>query len=358
MKLITLFLVGLLSLFLLGCSNAHQRRQASSKKTESNDLRRQTSSKKTESNELIYEIYADDLWATVVNIKEPKGRKVIFPEGGKQRSVVIRKDVTNDQKADLLIDLGACGTGGCLYGLFVKVAEHRFKLAFFDYLKNPAFVKNIEGDLVLQSSEETEAGNPYRVHYTEYRFEKKSATFKLDTTYIFEEHFSRNTVIDSLYFQLTCKDHHPENMLGKSEVKITNVRTGKLIQVIRSDEFWFNQELSFDYKDVNFDGYKDLLFSTGYGGSYGSPTNNYYLFDTTRNRFVYHAGLTEQEQRSCWLLEFNAQKKQVISNEKSGAGWHRTSTFVFKDGKLKLVKRVTEEYDYTGRPHKKTEVFH
>ena len=343
MKLITHFLVGLLSLLLLGCSNAHQRRQ--------------TSSKKTESNELIYEIYADDLWATVVNIKEPKGRKVIFPEGGKQRSVVIRKDVTNDHKADLLIDLGACGTGGCMYGLFVKVAEHRFKLAFFDYLKNPAFIKNKKGELVLQSSEETEAGNPYRVHFTEYRFEKKTATFKLDTTYIFEEHFSRNTVIDSLYFQLSCKDYDPKNMFGNSEVKISNVRTGKLMQVIKSDEFWIDQNLGFDYKDVNFDGYKDLLFSTGNGGSYGSPTNNYYLFDTTRNRFVYHAGLTEQEQRSCWLLEFNAQKKQVISHEKSGCCWHRTSTFVFKEGKLKLVKRHTEGMDVRDRLIKKTEYF-
>jgi hypothetical protein len=333
-----LFIISLTCLLFISCSNNEQ------------TTKHQT--KTTKNRELIYEIHADDLWAKFVNIKEPKGRKVVFPEGGKQRSVVLRKDVTNDQKADLLIKLGACGTGGCMYGLFVKVAEHRFKLAFFDYLKNPALVKNKKGELVLQSSEETEPGNPYRVHFTEYCFEKNTATFKLDTTYIFEEHFSRNTVIDSLYFQLTCKDHDPENFLGKSEVKITNLLTGKLIQVIRSEEFWFNQNMGFGYEDVNFDGYKDLLFSTGHGGSYGSPTNNYYLFDTTRNRFVYHAGLTEQEQRSCWLLEFNAQKKQVISHEKSGCCWHRTSTFEFKDGKLKLVKRYTDDM-----ATKKTEYF-
>ena len=333
-----LFIISLTCLLFIRCSN--------------NDQTTKYQTKTPKNRELIYEIHADDLWAKFVNIKEPKGRKVIFPEGGKQRSVVFRKDVTNDQKADLLIELGACGTGGCLYGLFVKVAEHRFKLAFFDYLKNPAFVKNKKGELVLQSSEETEAGNPYRVHFTEYRFEKKTATFKLDTTYIFEEHYSRNTVIDSLYFQLTCKDHDPENMFGKSEVKITNLLTGKLIQVIRSDEFWFNQNMGFGYEDVNFDGYKDLLFFTGHGGSYGSPTNNYYLFDTTRNRFVYHAGLTEQEQGSCGPLEFKIQKKQVISHEKSGCCWHRTSTFEFKDGKLKLVKRYTDDM-----ATKKTEYF-
>lgn len=277
---------------------------------------------------------------------------MIFPDGGKQLSVVIRKDINKDRKADLLVQIGGSETRGALYGLFLKVAEHQFKLAFYDYLKNPAFIKNKDGEFVLQSSEDLKAGDSYRVRFMEYRLENKSATFKLDTTYIFEEHFSRNTVIDSLYFQLTCKDHDPENYLGKSEVKITNLRTGKLIQVIRSEEFWFNQELSVDYKDVNFDGYKDLLLSTGYGGSYGSPTNNYYLFDTTRNRFVYHAGLTEQEQRSCWLLEFNAQKKQVISHEKSGCCWHRTSTFEYKEGKLKLVKRYTDDM-----ATKKTEYF-
>jgi hypothetical protein len=336
-----LFIISLTCLLFIRCSNNEQ------------TTKHQT--KATKNRELIYEIHADDLWANFVNIKEPKGRKVVFPDGGKQLSVVIRKDINKDRKADLLVQIGGSETRGALYGLFLKVAEHQFKLAFYDYLKNPAFVKNKDGEFVLQSSEDLEAGDSYRVRFMEYRLENKSATFKLDTTYIFEEHFShfsRNTVIDSLYFQLTCKDHDPENMFGKSEVKITNLRTGKLIQVIRSEEFWFNQELSVDYKDVNFDGYKDLLFSTGYGGSYGSPTNNYYLFDTTRNRFVYHAGLTEQEQRSCWLLEFNAQKKQVISHEKSGCCWHRTSTFEFKDGKLKLVKRYTDDM-----ATKKTEYF-
>ncbi len=313
--------------------------------------------KTSESKALIYEIHADDLWAKFVNIKEPKGRKVIFPKGGKQLSVLIRKDVNKDRKADLLVQIGSSETRGCLYGLFVKVAEHQFKLAFYDYLKNPAFIKNKNGEFVLQSSEDLEAGNPYRLRFTEYRLEKSSTTFEFDTTYIFEEHFSRNTVIDSLYFQLTCTDHDPENMLGKSTVKISNARTGKIIQVIKSDDFWFNQNMSFGYEDVNFDGYKDLLLSTGHGGSYGSPTNNYYLFDPTLKRFVYHAGLTEQEQGSCWLLEFNTQKKQVTSNEKSGCCWHRTSTFEFKDGKLKLVKRYTEGYDQRDRLIKKTEVF-
>ena len=333
-----LFIISLTCLLFIRCSNNEQ------------TTIHQT--KATKNRELIYEIHADDLWANFVNIKEPKGRKVVFPDGGKQLSVVIRKDINKDRKADLLVQIGGSETRGALYGLFLKVAEHQFKLAFYDYLKNPAFIKNKDGEFVLQSSEDLEAGDSYRVRFMEYRLENKSATFKLDTTYIFEEHFSRNTVIDSLYFQLTCKDHDPENMFGKSEVKITNLRTGKLIQVIRSEEFWFNQELSVDYKDVNFDGYKDLLLSTGYGGSYGSPTNNYYLFDTTRNRFVYHAGLTEQEQRSCWLLEFNVQKKQVISHEKSGCCWHRTSTFEFKDGKLKLVKRYTDDM-----ATKKTEYF-
>lgn len=333
-----LFIISLTCLLFIRCSN--------------NEHTTKHQTKTTKNRELIYEIHADDLWANFVNIKEPKGRKVIFPDGGKQLSVVIRKDINKDRKADLLVQIGGSETRGALYGLFLKVAEHQFKLAFYDYLKNPAFIKNKDGEFVLQSSEDLEAGDSYRVRFMEYRLENKSATFKLDTTYIFEEHFSRNTVIDSLYFQLTCKDHDPENYLGKSEVKITNLRTGKLIQVIKSEEFWFNQELSVDYKDVNFDGYKDLLLSTGYGGSYGSPTNNYYLFDTTRNRFVYHAGLTEQEQRSCWLLEFNAQKKQVISHEKSGCCWHRTSTFEYKEGKLKLVKRYTDDM-----ATKKTEYF-
>jgi len=338
-----LFIICLTCLLFISCSNNEQ------------TTKHQT--KTTKNRELIYEIHADDLWAKFVNIKEPKGRKVVFPDGGKQLSVVIRKDINKDRKADLLVQIGCSETRGALYGLFLKVAEHQFKLAFFDYLKNPAFIKNKDGEFVLQSSEDLEAGDSFRVRFMEYRLENKSATFKLDTTYIFEEHFSRNTVIDSLYFQLTCKDHDPENMFGKSEVKITNLRTGKLIQVIRSEEFWFNQNMGFGYEDVNFDGYKDLLFFTGHGGSYGSPTNNYYLFDTTRNRFVYHAGLTEQEQRSCWLLEFNAQKKQVISHEKSGCCWHRTSTFVFKDGKLKLVKRYTDEMDPSDRLIKKTEYF-
>lgn len=308
----------------------------------------------------LYEIHSADAYATQVNIKAPLKAKYVLPEGGNNRWVYWRKDMNADAKADLLVDLGAYGAGDeNFYGVFLKVKAHQFRLAFFGHLQNPQFVKDQRGKFILQSSKEF-GNHSTRTRYTNYQFDQATSFFELDTSYVYEERFTRDTIIimDSLYFQLTDKDHDPENMLGKSVVKISNVRNGKIIQVIKSDDFWFNQNMSIGYEDVNFDGYKDLLMPTGHGGSYGSPTNNYYLFDPTLKRFVYHAGLTEQEQGSCWPLEFNAQKKQVISNQKSGCCWHRTSTFEFKDGKLKLVKRYTEELDPRDRVVKNTEVFH
>ena len=311
---------------------------------------------------MYYEIHAADVSATRVNIKSPQGAKYIFPEGGNERLVYWRKDMNSDGKLDLLVDLGACGTGGCLYGVFLKVQEHNFKLAFFDYLKNPEFKKDRKGNYFLQSSEEF-GYHSAKVQYSNFKLDKSTSFFKLDSSFILdnshisEEKYVRDTIIDSLRFQLSSTNVGVEKHTNCSLVKIKNQRTGKIIQVIETSNFWFNQNMSFDYEDVNFDGYKDLTFFTGFNGSYGSMTFDYYLFDSVQSMFVFNRALTDLHAASV-AIEFKKHKKQVISYEKSGCCWHRSSTFEFKNGKLKLVKRVTEEMDQRDRVIKNTEVFH
>jgi hypothetical protein len=49
------------------------------------------------------------------------------------------EDFNADGKEDVLVYLGACGTGRFMYGLFLKQIDNYYKLAFMDYLKNPEF---------------------------------------------------------------------------------------------------------------------------------------------------------------------------------------------------------------------------
>lgn len=93
-------------------------------------------------------------------------------------------DFNADGKKDMLINLGACGTGGCIYGLFLKLHENFYFLAFEDYLKNPEFSKEKNGFLTIESSEEIEPYQPEKIQVTIFKFKKNKNKYKLDTTFV------------------------------------------------------------------------------------------------------------------------------------------------------------------------------
>lgn len=95
-------------------------------------------------------------------------------------------DFNNDKKEDVLVYMGACGTGGCMYGLFLKQYADRYQLAFMDYLKNPEFEKDKNGQLLINSYEEAEAFNPSKLHVSVFKFDPKTYSYIPNTTYVYQ----------------------------------------------------------------------------------------------------------------------------------------------------------------------------
>ena len=81
--------------------------------------------------------------------------------------------------------MGACGTGGCVYAVFLNQYYNKYKLVFEDYLKSPELIEEENGYLSIKSYEEVEAYNPSKLHVSKFKFDTKRDYFILDTSYIF-----------------------------------------------------------------------------------------------------------------------------------------------------------------------------
>lgn len=65
-------------------------------------------------------------------------------------------DFNADGKEDIMVYLGACGTGGCMYPIFLNQNKNYYKLAFMDYLKEAQFEKEKNGFISVKSYVEIE----------------------------------------------------------------------------------------------------------------------------------------------------------------------------------------------------------
>ena len=157
----------------------------------------------------------------------------------------------------------------------------------------------------------------------------------------------KDTIIGEYLFELKVKNWNPETMLGNTTFTIKNKKSNETLQTIISNEFNFNKHLSYGFSDINFDGINDLTFFTGFRGSYGTQTYDYYIYNTEKNKFVFNKQLTDIA--SGMGIEFDTVKKRILSFEKSGCCWHKEEAFVFKGDSLMLIKRMTidEKEDVT-----------
>ena len=123
----------------------------------------------------------------VVRIIPPKNSKFELPDSLAKTEATKYGDFNTDGKKDVLVYLGACGTGGCMYGLFLNQHKNYYKLAYLDYLKNAEFKVEKNGLWTIKSSEAIEPYNPSKIQITTYKFDKKTYQYKLARKYVYED---------------------------------------------------------------------------------------------------------------------------------------------------------------------------
>lgn len=106
-----------------------------------------------------------------------------LPDSSWEISVFQIMDFNADQKSDLMLNMGACGTGGCIYNIFLQAEENTYCLALSSYLKNTEFIEVEDASINILSSETVRPYDPSEIQYYLYRFIPSEQEYNLDTTY-------------------------------------------------------------------------------------------------------------------------------------------------------------------------------
>jgi len=121
-----------------------------------------------------------------VTIIPPQNSSFVLPDSTFAIELFKAGDFNADRKKDVLANLGACGTGGCVYGLFLNYDENRYTLAFYNYLKNVEFNVAKNGCWAIKSTETIEPYSPLKSNVTIYKLDLRTNQYLRDTSYIYQ----------------------------------------------------------------------------------------------------------------------------------------------------------------------------
>jgi hypothetical protein len=164
-----------------------------------------------------------------------------------------------------------------------------------------------------------------------------------DTLIKVSEPFLINGIKCYWEFELTVCD----GAKGGSGInKLKNHNTNKVL-LLNEDYFDLDLFISIDkhnfdfngeFKDANFDGFKDFIVYSRTGSGSGGSAFNVYLFDKKKNIFKFSKELSGGE------FEINEADKTISTYWKMGVGWNSSQVHHFdKNGKIKFTEITTRE---------------
>lgn len=169
--------IGFILMVLVSCQNKQEQKNISN---ESSSLQTNTFRNNKDSLFILNERISENF----VQIIAPKNSDFELPDSSAKIEPYKNGDFNADGKEDILVYLGACGTGGCIYGLFLNQYDNFYKLVFMDYLKNAQFEVEKNGLWTIASSEGLEPYTPSKTQITIFKFDTSKYEYKLDTTFV------------------------------------------------------------------------------------------------------------------------------------------------------------------------------
>ncbi|MBW1297908.1 hypothetical protein [Aquimarina litoralis] len=173
-------LIGCILLVLISCQGKQEPKNIKDTTNESSFKQDNKTINNTDGLFILKEIISENF----VRIIPPKNADFEFPDSSAKTEPFKNGDFNADGKIDILVYLGACGTGGCMYGLFLNQYDDFYKLVFMDYLKNAEFKVEKSGVWTIESSEELEPYNPSKIQITTFKFDKSKYEYIIDTTFV------------------------------------------------------------------------------------------------------------------------------------------------------------------------------
>jgi hypothetical protein len=108
----------------------------------------------------------------------------------------------------------------------------------------------------------------------------------------------------------------------------------------------YGNEYSFVFEDFDFDGHADLAICKDTTGSYGGPTYDVFRWNVSRAKFVRDPLLSRLSSEHLGLCIADPKTHEVLTFDKDGAAWHKSSTYKWRKRRLTLVKDEVD--DATG----------
>ena len=163
--------------------------------------------------------------------------------------------------------------------------------------------------------------------------------------------------------KITVSQCEGDTCSGKGTIALLDKKSGNVFQNLTSDDLYFyldkdqepsvntiqlyNEQSPLIFDDFNFDGSEDVAVRNGNQSSYGGPSYDIYVYNSTRKQFVISEELTALAYENLGMFQTDAKRKRIITFAKSGCCWHITTEYAVIP-KKGLQKVYEMEEDATG----------
>lgn len=130
---------------------------------------------------------------------------------------------------------------------------------------------------------------------------------------------------------------------GKGTISLIDKKSKQVFQTLSSDDLYFylnknqqpsvnviqlyNEQSPLIFDDFNFDGSEDIAVRNGNQSSYGGPSYDVYVYNSTKNQYVISKELTALAYENLGMFQTDHERKRISTFAKSGCCWHITTEY-------------------------------
>lgn len=130
---------------------------------------------------------------------------------------------------------------------------------------------------------------------------------------------------------------------GKGTISLIDKKSKQVFQTLSSDDLYFylnknqqpsvnviqlyNEQSPLIFDDFNFDGSEDIAVRNGNQSSYGGPSYDVYVYNSTKKQFVISKELTALAYENLGMFQTDHERKRISTFAKSGCCWHITTEY-------------------------------
>lgn len=142
---------------------------------------------------------------------------------------------------------------------------------------------------------------------------------------------------------IMVNDCDGEKCSGSGIIELKDKKTSRTVQTLTSDDLYFylnkdqqpsvniiqlyDEQSPLIFKDFNFDGSEDIAIRNGNESSYGGPSYDVYVYNSTKKQFVPSEELTTLAFENLGMFQTDSKRKRLITFSKSGCCWHITTEY-------------------------------